>query len=108
LKTAIEISMNDYVDDIRKIIPKEPEECSEAVEICFLQNRNKGPTVFNRKFNLNDKIGDIKNYIKMLFRTYGDVKLSGSVSNKIYINNNDSLRDSGFAEKETLIVEIIE
>ncbi len=100
--------MNEYVDEIRKNLPKEPEESSEAVEVCFLQNRKKGPTVFNRKFNLNDKIGDIKNFVKMLFRTYGDVKLSGSISNKIYVNNNDSLKDAGLNEKETLIVDIIE
>ena len=104
---AMEMSMNEYIQEIEQSIPVEPEFGTNSVEILFKLNGNIGVSIFNRKFNLCDKIRDMKNYVKMILRTYENVSLTGFSNNKIYVDDDESLMEAGLKDSETIVVNII-
>ena len=103
----MEMSMNEYIDDIKKSLPNEPEFGTNSVQITFKFNGNMGPSIFNRNFNYSDKIRDMKNYVKIILRTYENVSLTGLENNKIYFEDDISLEDAGVKDKEMILVNII-
>jgi hypothetical protein len=99
--------MNEYIDVIKKNLPKEPEVGTNSVQVTFKFNGKMGPSIFNRNFNYCDKIRDMKNYVKIILRTYENVSLTGLENNKIYVEDNVSLEDAGVKDREMIVVNII-
>ena len=108
LNQAIEMSMNDYVEELERSLPKEPNsefQCNHP-EVKFQPNDKKSS--FIRRFNSEDKVRDLKNFAKVKLRTYGEIRLLGMNDNKIYINDEETLNEAGVKNGQTIIVKINE
>jgi hypothetical protein len=53
MKMVMEASLNDYVDQIEKILPEQPNEQNDHICVSFVCDKD----MFTRRFNATDKIG---------------------------------------------------
>jgi ataxin-3 len=72
MKQVMELSLNEYIHDLEKSLPIEPKLKENSILVRF----SYGKIIFERKFAKEDKLIDLKNYMKIKLRTYNDVKVS--------------------------------
>ena len=103
LKTVMELSLNEYLDDLSKELPKEPS-LDEPFFDVNVKPADKS-IFFSRRFNPTDKISAIKTFSKIKLRTYADIKLCGAYNNKIYVKDNETLEEANIKDKDTFIIQ---
>lgn len=109
IKAALEMSMNEYVSDLEKTLPAEPSENDEHAKLTFHNNdANVKSIAFTRRFNPQDKISDLKNFVKIKARSYSNIRLMGQNVNKIFINDNETLEHAGIKGDFGIVYTIID
>jgi len=104
MKQVMELSMNDFVQDLEKRLPKEPsEDDSSCYKISF---RCENQTI-SRRFNPTDFIRDIKNFLQSKLRTYNDIELSEAFPRKVYSEESKKLSECGFSKNQTLNAKVL-
>jgi hypothetical protein len=102
LDFAIQMSKNEYFSELEKIIPTEPSTNESHVTANYNPGGGSSQN-FQRRFRIQDKIIDVKNYARIKLRQDGDnVKLFGEVNNKIYVKDDQTLQEAGVHEGDTL------
>jgi hypothetical protein len=109
MKMVMEASLNDYIEQIKKILPEQPNETEDHISVSFICEND----MFTRRFNKANMIEvnfvfikDLKNYMKVKLRTYSDIQLTNLTSNK-NLSVNRTLDEEGFAKEETLAVKLV-
>lgn len=81
------------------LIPIEPAEgISGTYTIVFKNSENS----FQRRFNGNDNINDLKNFVKLQMKTNSDVELFENLPRKFYKDNSAALNKSGLSSYQML------
>lgn len=93
---ACQVSLNEYIEQIKRDIPPEPYRNGFIVNIYY----NK--EVFTRKWNGNDKIRHLKKFVQSKIPTTNKIELFESFPRRIYSNDEATLMQCGFALIQTL------
>ena len=101
IKQAMKLSLQEYANNAAKNLPPEPESGGFSIMV------NYNGKFFKRKFNDNDKVGDIVTYVKSQIPTYAHIQLFESFPKNTYDNENITIKDSGMARNQMLMCKII-
>jgi hypothetical protein len=105
LKQALELSLNEMVENLKISLPQEPaENNSNAINLVL----KEGSNTFMRRFNKQDKVRDVKNYLAMMKRTFNEIELSENLPKKTYSNENLSLEEAGIVNNCVLCARVIQ
>jgi hypothetical protein len=99
------MSLNEMVENIKISLPEEPaENNTNAIKIVL----KEGSNTFMRRFNKQDKIRDVKNYLAMMKRTFNEIELSENLPKKTHSNENLSLEEAGIVNNCLLFARVIQ
>ena len=100
MKQAYQLSLIEYSEQLKKEIPPEP---NEGYSISI----NYNGKIFARKFNSNDKIGDIINFVKSEIPTFSEIQLFTVFPRKIFDDKNKTLIQAGLSKAEVIMAKIL-
>jgi len=104
LKTAMELSLTLYCEELEKGIPQEPNfNDINAINLLI----KCGDKSFSRRFNKSDKIRDVNNFMKAKLRTYNTIELFENLPKKVYSDESKSLEESGISNNLILMAKIL-
>ncbi len=103
LKQAMELSLQDYMNEIKNELKQEPDEKDPN---SFLINFKYNEKSFERRFKGEDKIADLKLFVKYSIRTFSDVELKENFPMKIYDNDFSPISKEGISKRQILWVKL--
>ncbi len=74
LDAIMQLSINEYFDDLKKCLSNEPSLDDDYIEINFITSCDSN--TMSRRFSLDNKIEDVKNYIKINKKTQSAIAIS--------------------------------
>ena len=98
---ACQLSVAEYVEQIKREIPPEPRGNGFIVSIKFNNE------VFTRKWNGNDKIKYLKKYVQSKIPTLNKIEISEPFPRHIYSNDEATLMQCRFALNQVLIAKLL-
>ena len=101
IKQAMKLSLQEYAQNAAKSLPPEPENGGFSIMV------NYNGKFYKRRFNDNDKVGDIVTYVKSQIPTYAHIQLFESFPKNTYDNEDITIKDSGMARNQMLMCKII-
>lgn len=99
-------ALEDYLENIYANLPNEPPIDEENYVDINVKPHDKS-AFYSRRFRNSDKIKDLRNFAKLKLKTLNEVELQGIMSKKIYQEDDQTLLDAGFGNKETIIATIL-
>ena len=100
MKQVYQLSLMEYSEQLKKEIPPEP---TEGYSISI----NYNGKIFARKFNSNDKIGDVVKFVKSEIPTFSEIQLFTVFPRKIFDDENKTLIQAGLSKAEVIMAKIL-
>jgi hypothetical protein len=104
LKEALEFSLIEMVDSLTSKMPKEPE---EADQNSITLKIKLGADTFQRRFNKQDTVQDVKNYVIIKVRTFNEIEISEGFPKKVYSEACQTLELAGISNNSVLIARVL-
>jgi len=103
IKQAMQMSLNEYVIQLKSELKKEPgENDPECCLIIFKYN----DFTYERRFSSDDKIADLKLFVKYSIQTFSEVELSENFPRKIFEKDFSTLKAEGISKRQILWVKL--
>ena len=99
IEKAKKLSLNQHYKDLEKKLPKEPIKG-------YTININYNGKILSRRFSENDKIGDIKNFIRCQLKTNKNIELYQFQPRISFNNDNMSIKEAGLGYNQRLEMNI--
>ena len=100
-RQACQLSIVEYIEQIKREIPPEPRGNGFIVSIKFNNE------VFTRKWNGNDKIKHLKKYVQSKISTLNKIELLESFPRYVYSNDEATLMQCKFALNQVLVAKLL-
>lgn len=105
MKKVMEMSLNSALDDLKKDLPREPEDSDKSTNIFTIVFRYQEKS-FQRRFFADATIGSLKLFCKYQLKTLKHIELFESFPRKVYSNNEETLEKSGLSKQQILMTNI--
>lgn len=103
MKMAMQMSLDIYVSDLENQLPKEPSENEDCFTIMLRYEEHQ----LQRRFNGDNTINDVKNFVKSKLKTYNDIELFEAWPRKVYSDDFIKIKQSGFSKNQLLMVRLL-
>jgi len=103
LKQAMQLSLDEYIVQLKSEIKKEPEENDPD---CYSIQFKYNDLTFERRFKADDKIADLKLFAKFSVKTFSEIELSENFPRKIYDKDMGTIKEEGISKRQMLWVKL--
>ena len=99
----MQLSLDEYVLQLKSELKPEPEvNNSDSYNIQFKYN----DILYERRFKADDKIADLKIFVKMSIKTFNDIELCENFPRKIFNDDYKSVKEEGISKRQILYVKL--